>query len=269
MSSNSNNVRLHPWRDGLEHCLRLVEPATTKTAEKSANTIITPTHKTGAATVSSIRNGTFTLSKEKSSSANKGTSSSTTVTTSSMIRSVDISFHETDFRTGISSTKRHKQWMELFEAIGQLPQLESLMVRVILVNNSSSLSFPLSKQGVIPLAALTVALSAAPQVGYLTLIGVPLFADEYDRNGWFEVVRIHPSLHSMVLKDCSFASAFQLEQLRTLSKHQPTAQTKKKLQLEVLNPQIVDPSSLPDDDDDDSSRPWYQAIFSACFFPCM
>lgn len=288
-TTGSSNLRLHPWRDGLEHCLRLLEPpasATTSTGTGTGTGTSTSTSTSKQATVSAIRNGQFTPA---AASSNHRSNSGRATNTTSSVRSVDLCFHDADYPPAPGNKAQHQQWMELFEAIGNLPQLESIMMRVTLSPTSSSASthnFPRSKtkQGggnsiFPPLAALTTALSSAPNVGYLTLIGVPIYnmtegdTGDYDVNGWCEVIRIHPTLHSMVVKDCSFASLHHIQQLQSKTRVLPAQQQQQQLQqeqqralqLDVINPKVVDVSKLPDEDN--GEKPWYQSIFSACLFP--
>ena len=253
-TSATSNLRLHPWRDGVDHCLRLME---------------TPVNAEGSSFVTAIRRGQFTHSAEDNTA----------------IRSVDVCFHDADYQVGIS----HKlKYVELFQAIGRLPNLESLIVRFTRGGNES---FKLTRQGIPPVSALKAALSSATyeeyedeptsnilhqkasavQLAYLTLIGLPLFGDDYDFNGWVELLRIHPSLQSIVIKDCIVSKPKHLEQLRQVlvSQELPRAQdtitaigSQQRRHVELLQNTFLDISKLPATDD--GSRSWWSICFGCC-----
>lgn len=226
--TGSSNLRLHPWRDSVEHCLRLLE------ASPSPKSVAVPV--TREPVVSSIRRGQLT--HESNARHNV------------LIRSVDLCFHETDYQAGVSNKIN---LVELFEAIAQLPNLESLIVRL----TATASTFPHPPNGIPPLEALNIVLGSSTQLGYLTLIGLPLFADDFDMNGCVELLRIHPALHSIVVKDCLFASPHHLEQMKSA--------TKKRKHVDYLNNVVVDVTTLPKED----VKPWYQSFFSTCFLGCM
>ncbi len=236
--NGASNLRLHPWRDSVEHCLRLLEAP----LSLSPTSVVT----TKEPIVSSVRRGQYTHATYPGSSPAGGSTRNVNV----LIRSVDICFHETDYQAGVSNKMN---LVELFEAIARLPSLESLIVRL----TTTPSTFPLCQKGIPPISALNAVLASSPQLGYLTLIGLPLFADDFDMNGWAELLRIHPTLHSIVIKDSMFAAPHHLDQLKSAMKHRK--------HVEYLNNQVIDVSQLPQDD----IKPWYQSLFSVCLFSCM
>lgn len=224
-----SNVRLHPWRDGIDHCLRLLEgpQSPTPTQSQQAQRQQNSSSKRVVPIVTSIRNGVYT----HFSPSNE------------QIRSVDVSFHDSDDQPGISL---QMDVSSLFQAIGTLPNLESLIVRV--TRTTPVTTMPLTRQGIVPIVALSAVLNGGSEISptttttttnttttasnsmdeqedlsrnplmgsnmrkiqqeqdnesrllYLTLIGLPLFGDDYDINGLIELLRIHPSLQSIIFK---------------------------------------------------------------------
>ena len=97
--------------------------------------------------------------------------------------------------------------VDLFEAIGSsLTNLESVNLQVS------------SKRGlanVPPLAAIvSLLLLGEVKIKYLSMIGVSLQSNDLEFLGFMEAIRIHPTLHSFVVKECVFASHEHLELLR-------------------------------------------------------
>lgn len=242
--SGTSNLRLHPWRDSVEHCLRLLETPSSPTS------VVVSTRPEPI--VSSIRHGQFTHQQTQTHSHQRPNGSATTATS---IRSVDVCFHETDYQSGVSNKMN---LVDLFEAIAQLPQLESLIVRLSPVTSS----FPLSSHthGIPPVTALTTLLASTSELRYLTLIGLPLFADDFDMNGCVEMLRIHPSLHSIVIKDCMFASQRHFDQMKSCMEHCQS--------VDYLNNKVMDITTLPKQEEE-IIKPWYQSLLAACFFGCM
>lgn len=253
--SSSSNVRLHPWRDGVDHCLRLLEPSRSGGSCQSNKDVVT-----------SIQRGVYT---HASASSNNPT-----------IRSVDICFHPQDYQVGSSGKL---PLLELFQAIQKLPNLESLIVRF---TRTEATAWHLTRQAIPPVPALTAVLvSGSPddedfddaaagrvplnkkmgngnsRLAYLTCIGLPLFADDYDMNGFTELLRIHPSLTSIVIKDCLFAKRAHLEQLeRVLAA--TTTPPKRKRHVELLSNTVVDTSKLPSSDG--GARSWWSYLLCGC-----
>jgi len=213
MSHSSKNIRLYPWRDGSDHCLNQLLPP----SSQNQQTTIVPTKSAARRrplTVSSIRNGQYTYTHDGASPLAETSSTATLCATLSLspIENVDVCLDP----TGSSSDHCHQDDISsLFDAISQLPNLASLMVRF---NPSPGGSYPHSffpGGGFLP--ALTHLLSNAPSLHYFTLIGIPLHYDsnaecysnhdlDWEMNGFLEVLRIHPGLQSVAMKDCSFAT---------------------------------------------------------------
>lgn len=239
----SSNLRLHPWRDSVEHCLRLLEAP----SSASPTSVAAPRPEP---IVSSIRNGQMTHELRYPGQAHP--SQQQPHQRYANIRSVDVCFHEMDYQSGVSNKMN---LVDLFEAIAQLPQLESLIVRLSPLTSS----FPLSSHldGIPPVAALTTLLASSTELGYLTLIGLPLFSDDFDMNGCVEMLRIHPALHSIVIKDCLFSSQRHFDQLQSAMEQRKD--------VAYLNNQVVDIATLPKEE----IKPWYHSILAVCIFGCM
>eukprot|EP00980_Cylindrotheca_fusiformis_P002887 scaffold674_cov126-Cylindrotheca_fusiformis.AAC.26 len=98
----------------------------------------------------------------------------------------------------------------LFTAIGsRLPHLESVIVSLDVTSILPSLAIP-------PIQALTSLLVAenTNKLKYLTLLHLQLEGNDLDMNGMIEAIRIHPSLHSIVIKNCKFSSNRHIKLLR-------------------------------------------------------
>ena len=212
MSHSYKNIRLYPWRDGLDHCLnQLLTPSSQH--QQTAILPIKSSIRRRQLTVSSIRNGEYTYKHEDASPLPETPDTATLCTALSLspIENVDVCLDPTDS----SSNHCHMDdILRLFDAIAQLPNLASFMVRF---NPSPGGSYPHSLPGGGLLPALTHVLSNAPSLNYFTLIGIPLhytsnpecYSDhdlDWEMNGFLEVLRIHPGLKSLAVKDCSFAT---------------------------------------------------------------
>lgn len=203
-----NNVRLHPWRDGLEGSLARI-----KTAEAA--------RAVGGKV------------------------------------SIDICFHMSDFPQVSDGKSSTMDWNMLFRKIGMLEEVESMIVRVVGMESEFDLSNYLPS-----VAAWTECLSQASQLVYLTLIGVSLeHGDDLDWNGLRETLRIHPSLQSVVLKECRFAATTQLESLQDALANSCTLQSKKR-HSEFLENLIVEPVEGANE-----SLKWYQNFAAWCLVP--
>jgi hypothetical protein len=193
-------VRLHPWRDGIDHCLRLLEDVTATTAMERGS----PPNNTTARnrTVASIRNGQYSFVPSHDNP----------------IQTVDVCFHEQDLTTSTKYPTPQQLALldELFGAIGRLPHLESLMVRYSSNLHSEQQSQPhkSSTRPILWISSLTALLANASQMKYLTLIGVPLVGDELDMNGFVESLRIHPGLISVAIRSCAFGNGKHEKQLQ-------------------------------------------------------
>lgn len=98
----------------------------------------------------------------------------------------------------------------LFEAVGScLPFLESVIITLHVYSTLPSISVP-------PIQAVTSLMVAqnSHKVKYLTLMNLQLEGDDLDMNGMIEAIRIHPSLHSVVVKNCKFSSNRHINLLR-------------------------------------------------------
>jgi hypothetical protein len=208
MATPSKCLRLYPWRDGMDYCLKMLEPGPPHIS------IPTSSKRRRPSVISSIRNGSYTYEHDHTSVLSTSPTSSVESTiTTSPIESVDVCLNKADqCRPGHHSNQRHQvDLTKLFDAIARLPRLLSLLVRA----SASDLSKQNNSPGIVPLPALTHLLSERPCLQYLTLIGVPLCHHTVDSqndvdldlafNGILEVLRIHPGLQGVALKDGSFA----------------------------------------------------------------
>jgi hypothetical protein len=122
-------------------------------------------------------------------------------------KTVKITFSESEFFEYLKDDDA----VALFEAIGStLPRLESVIIKLKMSSELPSLAIP-------PIQALTSLLVAENKVGLqcLALIGLSMEGNDLDMNGLIEALRIHPSLNSVVLKECSFSRPQYLQKLRT------------------------------------------------------
>ena len=191
-------VRLHPWRDGVDHCLRLIE---VNTPMQRGDSPSSATQRRNV--VAGMRNGQYSYVPPSDDA----------------IQTVDVCFHEQDqsAATKYPTKPQLAALDELFGAIGRLPQLESVMVRYSasveagLDNKSQHKS---STRPILWISSLTAVLANAPQLHYFTLIGVPLVGDELDMNGLVESLRIHPGLLSVAIRSCAFGNQKHEQQLQ-------------------------------------------------------
>ena len=96
----------------------------------------------------------------------------------------------------------------LFEAVGsKLVKLESVVIQVNVSSKLPAMSIP-------PIQGLTSLLVAQKKIKYLTMLGLQLEGSDLDINGLIEAIRIHPTLHSVVIKDCAFSSKSHVNRLR-------------------------------------------------------
>lgn len=125
---------------------------------------------------------------------------------------VYVIFNEDDF----TEYMYDREAIALFEAIGSiLPKLESVIIRLDIASSSTDLPPP-SDVAIPPIQALTSLLLAENnKVKYLTMLNLRLEGNDLDMNGMVEAIRIHPSLHSVVVKRCTFSRHEHLDQLRT------------------------------------------------------
>lgn len=122
---------------------------------------------------------------------------------------VYVIFNEDDF----TEYMYDREAIALFEAVGSiLPKLESVIIRL---DVASSTDLPPSDVAIPPIQALTSLLLAENnKVKYLTMLNLRLEGNDLDMNGMVEAIRIHPSLHSVVVKRCTFSRHKHLDQLR-------------------------------------------------------
>jgi hypothetical protein len=125
---------------------------------------------------------------------------------SSSAKAVYVTFHEDEFVEYLNDGDA----VELFEAIGsRLPHLESVIITL-------QVSFKLPSLAIPPIQALTSLLVAENnnKIKYLTLLNLRLEGNDLDMNGMIEAIRIHSSLHSVVVKNCIFSSNHHIHLLR-------------------------------------------------------
>ena len=120
--------------------------------------------------------------------------------------------------------------------------------------NSTNSVLPQSKDKIISPNALADALPSVAdlisilssqnndELAYLTMIGLPLRADDFDMDAFTELLRIHPSMRSCVFKACLFSSERHLEELQKLaSQHQvDVSPTQRKKQYQFLQNRVVE-----------------------------
>jgi hypothetical protein len=126
---------------------------------------------------------------------------------SSSAKTVYVTFHEDEFVEYLNDGDA----VALFEAIGScLPRLESVIIILQVSSKLPSLAIP-------PIQALTSLLVVGEnnnKIKYLTLLNLRLEGSDLDMNGMIEAIRIHPSLHSVVVKNCIFSSNHHIHLLR-------------------------------------------------------
>jgi len=225
--SSTKYVRLYPWRDDLDSCLQqlfafLPPPQKTRTRIDKAY----GPHQRRA--IASIRNGQYTYENDHDASSfvPEETQSSTLSTETtpddirSPIESVDLCFDLTD--TPPQGGNHHPidldHFHKLLDTISHLSLLTSFMVRVPPPPTTTTTTErdPPEILADLPLSALTSFLCNSSSLQYFTLIGIPLYDTsdhivenhvlDHEINGFLEALRIHPSLQSVAIKDCFFAS---------------------------------------------------------------
>ena len=216
MAQSSKNIRLYPWRDGCDRCLKQLLPPSSQNQQLTTTLPTKSSIRRRQLPVSSIRNGQYTYTNEETCplTESSGTVSESATLSLSPIENVDVCLDATDC-SGNHCDK--DDITRLFDAIAQLPNLASFMVRS---RPTPSGSYPHSFLGGPSLSALTHVLSNASSLHYFTLIGIPLhyYASknaecdtsdddlDWEMNAFLEVLRIHPGLQSVAMKDCSFAT---------------------------------------------------------------
>ena len=120
-------------------------------------------------------------------------------------KTVYVVFNENDFIEYL----HEEDAIVLFETIGsKLLRLESVIIQVNISSKLPSITIP-------PIQALTSLLRTEnSKINYLTMLGLRMEGNDLDMNGMIEALRIHPYLHSVVVKNCSFLCTYHLDQLR-------------------------------------------------------
>mmetsp|Transcript_10137 Transcript_10137/g.16190 ORF Transcript_10137/g.16190 Transcript_10137/m.16190 type:complete len:280 (+) Transcript_10137:60-899(+) len=276
-SRTTSNLRLRPWRDGVDHCLGLLhvhedDDGPFHHPQNQRSTATKKKKKVAPVTVTSIRRGVYTYCTTRNDSTYETDTTDDDIPTNEMIRSVDVCFHDKDYQMG---NNQHADLLlnDLFLAVGRnLPNLDSLIVRYNSTtgdgdthsydhhHHQESSSFP-------SVAALAAAV-AVPKLAYLTLMGLPLVSDDYDMNNFAELLRIHPTLQSIVIQDCCFGKASHLEQLQHVSnafggqpqQGEQQGQGQRRV-FELRNNKLVLPSTT------DGTRSWLSILF--CGYYCI
>ena len=121
-------------------------------------------------------------------------------------KTVYVVFNENDFIEYLYE----EDAIVLFETIGsKLGLLESVIIQVNISSKVPSVTIP-------PIQALTSLLRTENNnLNYLTMLGLRMEGNDLEMNGMIEALRIHPSLHSVVVKKCTFSRHYHLNQLRT------------------------------------------------------
>lgn len=92
-----------------------------------------------------------------------------------------------------------------------------------------------------PGAALTGLLANGLQIRYLTCVGLRLLCDAFDVNGLAEAIRIHPTLQSILLKDCWFSSNDHLQSIQqAVIAESPANHRRPRRKIETYGSVIVD-----------------------------
>lgn len=121
-------------------------------------------------------------------------------------RTVRISFSENEFREYLQDADA----IRLFEEIGSNPKFESVTIELDVFSKlPTSVAIP-------PIPALTSLLTAHNnKIRDLTLSQLQLEShNDLDINGMVEALRIHPTLQSIEVKNCTFTKPSHLHRLR-------------------------------------------------------
>ena len=69
-----------------------------------------------------------------------------------------------------------------------------------------------------PISSITTLLTSSESIQSLTLIGLQFTNDDdLDMNGFYETIRIHPSLHTLVIQNCTFVKPSHLLDLKNVT----------------------------------------------------
>jgi hypothetical protein len=143
---------------------------------------------------------------------------------SNNIQTIEVCFHETD----LNKATNDESFLPLFEAIcdSDFTKLESIIVRMVLTttteedddgnkeNNREVTENLIQSSEIVP--GLTTLLMNTQSIQYMTILGLFMICDDYDMNGFIEAIRIHPTLHSVVVKDCKFVCGDHLHRLQSM-----------------------------------------------------
>jgi hypothetical protein len=105
----------------------------------------------------------------------------------------------------------------LLDTIGNaLYDLQSMSIQLPLRRSLSSSPSPKKQEP--SLSAITTFLATCYHVHTVTLIGLDwMESDELDMNGWYEAIRIHPTLQSLEIRQCQFAKRSHLDNLKKVA----------------------------------------------------
>lgn len=253
-TTTTTTLRLHPWRDGIDYCLQQLKDAYDQENSDYENehyqrkTAITRRKAARpAVVVSSIRNGQFTFHNDSAVAPNHH---HTLKTRRRVIQTVDICFEMGDLlrasrRYDNDTTLVQEQWTILMDTIAFLPDLTSFLMRLIVPGNKNVMED--DKDGIqkdhpwlLPsFASITNLLANATSLEYFTLMGIPLATsasnEAYDMNGFLETLRIHPSLVSVAIQNCTFGSLNQMTRLQEILQERSLGKDKEVVEVVETN----------------------------------
>ena len=141
------------------------------------------------------------------------------------------------FQIGDDDKKNDLSTDDIFSIIDSisesLPYLESVIITTQQQNNNSTTTNNNRTSSLLPIPAMTSLLTNEElntKLKSIQVIGVSFHnASELEMNGFIEALRIHPTLHGVVIKECTFGQAKYLEVLRS------TLQNNNEKQLKTLD----------------------------------
>jgi hypothetical protein len=150
------------------------------------------------------------------------------------IKAVRIQFDDNELKQDAAEN----DLVAMFEGVGsELPNLEHLHVHL-----QVSIQSPLSSRAFPPIQGLTSLLMEANGLKSLSLTGLALLSGDYEMRGLVESLRIHPSLQSFEMKDCTFLNDNHLQNLKEALANIPSLKHSDLLNNAIARAPIQEPS---------------------------
>lgn len=173
------------------------------------------------------------------------------------IKAVRIQFDDKELKQDVAEN----DLVAMFEGVGsELPNLEHLHVhlQISIISSLSSRACP-------PIQGLTSLLMEAQRLKSLSLTGLALLGGDYEMRGLVESLRIHPSLQSFQMTDCTFSNENHLLNLKVALANIPSLKHS-----DLLNNAIATAPIQHTEEEQGAHAPsWVPRVFSCLQYPIM